>query len=647
MLALLLTALFLVVSSLTRFVLIAIEARNRIPAVATLFRSLAAGAAADVVAASWLALPIVLLLAILGRRISRTRAARILLRTSLAASLTLAFFVAAAEIAFFREFNGRFNFVAVDYLVYPHEVITNVWESYPTGWILAGVVFAGLGTVWGFRRFVREALEAESPAGRRFGVAAAWLATAIALTAAAPALSTDLSDRAWNEIAQNGYATFLSSLRGQDAPYQGLYPTAPAAPARSRLQALLTQPGVVWGPDGFPLRRVHSRRSLRRLNVVVVLEESLGSEFVGALRPDGKACTPELDRLSRDGLLLTRAYSTGNRTIRALEAVTASIPPLPGISIVRRDRSQGLFTLPAVLRDIGYRTMFVYGGRAAFDGMGRYMRSNGVDEVIELSDFPRGSFRTAWGVADEAIFDRSLEEMEAAHRSGRPFFTLILTTSNHRPFLYPEGRIAFDPQQKSRENAVRYADWALGQFFRKARGRAFFEETLFVVMGDHGPRVYGASRIPMASYEVPILFYSPGSFPAGRLSTISSSMDVAPTVLGLLGLEYESKFFGRDVFTVSPRDGRAPLTHNANVALLEEDVLAILGLQGTATAWRYDPRDESLSPLSREMTEASQVLGDAVAYFQVADELYRSGSYRFDARSTRLAQGRVSPALRR
>jgi phosphoglycerol transferase MdoB-like AlkP superfamily enzyme len=151
----------------------------------------------------------------------------------------------------------------------------------------------------------------------------------------------------------------------------------------------------------------------------------------------------------------------------------------------------------------------------------------------------------------------------------------------------------------------------------------------------------------MASYEVPILFYSPGSFPAGRLSTISSSMDVAPTVLGLLGLEYESKFFGRDVFTVSPRDGRAPLTHNANVALLEEDVLAILGLQGTATAWRYDPRDESLSPLSRETTEASQVLGDAVAYFQVADELYRSGSYRFDARSTRLAQGRVSPALRR
>jgi membrane-anchored protein YejM (alkaline phosphatase superfamily) len=150
----------------------------------------------------------------------------------------------------------------------------------------------------------------------------------------------------------------------------------------------------------------------------------------------------------------------------------------------------------------------------------------------------------------------------------------------------------------------------------------------------------------MASYEVPILFYSPGCIPAGRLSTISSSMDVPPTLLGLLGLEYESKFFGRDVFAVSPHDGRAPMTHNANVALLEGDLLAILGLQGTETACRYDPRDESLSPLPRETPEAAEVLGDAVAYFQVADELYRSGAYRFDVRPTRLAQSRVSPALR-
>jgi phosphoglycerol transferase MdoB-like AlkP superfamily enzyme len=208
-----------------------------------------------------------------------------------------------------------------------------------------------------------------------------------------------------------------------------------------RIHGLLADaasPAAAFSPQ-TSLRHVTGARPLRRLNVVVVLEESLGAQFIGTLNPDGgQSLTPHFDSLASEGTLMTRAYSTGNRTIRALEATTSSLPPLPGISVVRRPESVDLFTLPALLRSRGYATEFVYGGRAMFDGLGAYMRNNGMDRIIEQKDYPSGEFTTAWGVSDEAIFDKALAEMDSLHSTGRPFYTLVLSVSNHRPYTYPQ-----------------------------------------------------------------------------------------------------------------------------------------------------------------------------------------------------------------
>jgi phosphoglycerol transferase MdoB-like AlkP superfamily enzyme len=378
---------------------------------------------------------------------------------------------------------------------------------------------------------------------------------------------------------------------------------------------------------------------------VVVLEESLGSEFVGSLDPGGSGLTPEFDRLAREGTLLSHAYSTGNRTIRALEATTASLPPLPGISIVRREASRDLFTLPALLRQRGYRTLFVYGGRALFDGMGAYLRANGVERIVDEDDFSKDAFHTAWGVCDEAIFDRALREMDRLDGAGEAVYMLTLTVSNHRPFLYPTGRIPLDPSARRRRHAVRYADWALGRFVAAARRRPWFSRTLFVLMGDHGARVYGAAAIPMASYQVPILFFAPKLVPARRVDTLASSLDVPPTVLGILGLEYDSKFFGRDVLALPPSRGRALMTHNREVALLEGPTLAVLGLKSSALVYRYDSASGELRPVERPSPAENAVVQDAVAYYCEADRIYRSGRYRFEgkpprAKLTRVGEGR-------
>ena len=626
---LLFTFLFLGISLATRLILLtAHHALNEEGVLA----ALAAGAAYDLLAGLWLAAPLVVFLTVLPERWFRSRLQRVLLRLWAFSTIFALLFTAAAEAFFFAEFDGRFNFVAVDYLMYPTEVVSNVWESYPTGTILAGLAALSAAVLILLERPARRAWERPAPPTRRAFAAGTYACALTALTLAiSPSLARVSHDRALNEIASNGYYSFWMALLGCDAPYEGMYATRPPAAIAARLDRLLAEPAAVPASlaPGSTRRHLRALGPERRMNVVVVLEESLGSEFIGALTPRPRSLTPQIDALAEEGTLFTRAYSTGNRTIRAIEATTSSLPPLPGVSIVRRPASEGLFTLPALLRSRGYQTLWVYGGRALFDGMGRYLRNNGVDRIVEQKDYPDGTFKTAWGVSDEAIFERALTEIDRMHATGRPFYTLILSVSNHRPFHFPETGIRSDPSLRARENAVRYADHAVGRFLRQARSHAFFQNTLFVVMGDHGARVYGAADIPLPSYEVPILFYAPGVIPAGqRIDTLTSSLDVPPTILGVLGVEYDSKFFGHDLFRIDPAAGRALMTHNNKIALLRGSRMAVLGLHGSTDL--YDVKADGTQTLvDTPDAGGRELIEDAIAYFNGADLEYRTGAYAF------------------
>jgi phosphoglycerol transferase MdoB-like AlkP superfamily enzyme len=415
-----------------------------------LLKALAVGEVYDLVSCAWVLAPFALYLTFVPERWFAHRFHRAAAWALLGASVFGALFVAVVEYFFFEEFNGRFNFVAVDYLLYPTEVVENIWQSYPTGKVLVGVVALTLTILFLPRRKLAAAWEVPSgPAVR----VAALLACALPLVGLSsevtPRLAQVSDDRALNELALNGYYSFFQALLGADAPYSGLYAERPEGEVLARLHRLLAEPASARSTfaPGSTLRPIDNPGPERRLNVVVVLEESLGSEFIGALQPPGSAgtgagsLTPQYDALATQGVLLTHAYSTGNRTIRAIEATTSSLPPLPGTSIVKRSASTGLFTLPALLRSRGYQTAWIYGGRALFDGMGGYLKRNGVDRIVDQADMSKGAFTTAWGACDEAIFDRALVEMDAMHATGRPFYTLVLTVSNHRPYTFPEDTI--------------------------------------------------------------------------------------------------------------------------------------------------------------------------------------------------------------
>lgn len=626
---------WLIIGLVTRMVILLFGRSETNVGIGAVLRALAIGEWYDVLVALWLIAPLMLYLAAVTERWYHRAINRRLLRAGFLAAAGFAVFVAAIEYFFFDEFTGRFNFVAVDYLIFPTEVVTNIWESYPLIPVLLGVVAVAVLAVWSIRKPLERAFAAVTTIRRRWGTMGVYAATLSVLTlVTVPDWAKVSDDRELNEVALNGYYTWWLAFLGQDAPYQGWYATVPVSEQTTRLRRLLDEPQLDRSSlhDATTERTIIAQGPVRRLNVVMVLEESLGSVLVGALHPRDTSLTPHFDSLITEGTLLANAYSTGNRTIRALEATTSALPPLPGVSIVRRPASRRLFTLPEVLRAHGYSTTFIYGGRALFDGMGEYMRVNGMERIIEQKDFPDTAFTTAWGVADEVIFDKALQEMDAQSTSGRPFFNLILSVSNHKPYTYPRGRIAADPDQHYRTNAVQYADYALGRFMRQARTHAWFDSTLFVLMGDHGARVYGAAEIPLPSYEVPILFYGPAIMPSGRrIGTLVSSLDIPSTILARLGLSYTSKFFGLDAFAIPDSVGRALMTHNNVVALMRGSYIGVLGLRGSTLVYHYDRDTGKLARVASPDSIAEGVVRDAMVYFSAADRLYRSGAYGFTA----------------
>jgi phosphoglycerol transferase MdoB-like AlkP superfamily enzyme len=542
-------------------------------------------------------------------------------------------FLLFIEFFFFEEFRSRFNTVAVDYLENPREVLVNIWESYHVGLFLLACLGLTLLWMWAARRLFGGMWEAPVSGKARLlhlGAAAglaAVLVPSINLRGARVG-----NDRTVNEAANNGALSFFAAAWTHHLDFADFYKTIPLDEAYGRVRRLMAAPGASFETEGRSIRRrVAGDPARPKLNVVILLEESLGSEFWGCL---GRAqtLTPEMDKLAaEEGLLFTNIYACGNRTVRGMEGVLSSFPPLPGGSIVKRDLSDNVETTARVLKRDGYSTLFLYGGHGLFDSMRSYAVRNGYDRFIEQKHFAHPTFTTIWGVCDEDIFARTIQECRELASAGKPFFATALSVSNHKPYAYPKGRIPEDPARRKREYAVKYSDYALGQFFRAARKEAFWTNTVFVVVADHGARVYGEQSIPIHSYEIPVLIAGPAVVKApGRIGQLGSSLDVSPTVLGLIGRPYETMFFGQDLLHGLPEAGRALLNHNRDIGLLARDRLVVLGLLQTEEFYAGDPKKVDMSLLLKPTDADRELEQDAIALYQAADDLYTHRGYRID-----------------
>ena len=518
-------------------------------------------------------------------------------------------FVGVSEGVFWEEFSVRFNFIAVDYLVFTTEVIGNIRQSYPVGKIFSGLSVLTLLVVWSLRRPLRAAVATESGRATQFGWALS-LMLAVCVVAYKMPLPEFSSNAFANELADNGWRSFIAAARQNKLDYRQFYATRPDAEVMADLQRLSGRGQVSASNTGL-IKAVS--KPAQQPNVVIIMMESMSAEYMETFG-NNQGITPNLDRLGKEGMLFTRLYATGTRTVRGLEALSAALPPQPGAAVVRWPNITNLNTLGSTLAARGWEPNFIYGGYGMFDNMNSYFESQAY-KVTDRKSFKEGlvQFENIWGVADEHLFDQVLINMDNDTAAGKHVFAHIMTTSNHRPFTYPDGRIDI-PSPAKREGGVKYADYAIGRFFEMAKKKPWFDNTIFLIVADHCASSSGKSKIPVFRYHIPAIIYAPKLVAPKQVDTLASQIDLAPTLLAMLGLEGDDHFVGRDILKTPPEEGRALLSTYQNLGYMKGNVMTVLQPKRKIETFRIsaDGKEAQLIATEPKMAE------EAIAYFQGA-----------------------------
>jgi len=585
-----------------------------------------AGAFYDLVAFFYGAIPVVVFLVLAPDKMFRWKVFRYLALALYFFLIYAMLFDVVAEWLFWDEFDVRYNFVAVDYLIYTHEIVGNIWESYPLPALLSGLLVFTVPIFLLTRKLFLGAFEAASTSRQRLLPGLACLAVPVlSLLFVDSSLSNVTRNHYTNELAMDGLYSLFAAFRQNTLDYNHFYITRdePAVFRRAR-ELVATENGRFVGPESSAdlTREIASPRPEKRYNIVIVTIESLSAEFMRAFGSRSRA-TPNLDALTTQSLFFRNFYATGTRTDRGLEAVTLSLPPTPGRSMVKRPDNENLFSIGPLFRQRGYDVKFIYAGLGYFDNMNYFFGHNGFDTVDQL-DFSgdETTFRTIWGVCDEDLYGHVLKQGDKSFAAGKPFCFLALTVSNHRPYTYPQ-KIDI-PSGFSRKGAVKYTDYAIGEFLRQAAEKPWFDNTIFVIVADHCARSAGKTELPVHRYHIPLFIYAPKIVKPAMVDKLCGQMDVAPTLLGLLDFSYRSKFFGRDVF--QPGEGRALMGNYQKVALFERDKLAVLLPKKKSQMYDVDAKQRQT-----ECETDEQLLMDTVSYYQSADYLLSNRLYGTEA----------------
>ncbi|MGN7865469.1 LTA synthase family protein [Chryseobacterium sp. 22458] len=450
-------------------------------------------------------------------------------------------FNGVSEYFFYNEFGVRYNFIAVDYLIYTNEVIGNIMESYPVVPLFSAIMIVTLAITWFIYKKTKDELLELPDFKQKMILLGSFAILCTVSLLALPSLMQIKSDNVFaDEIEANGIPKFYWAFTHNELDYFQFYSQLNQQQAEKKFLSQF--------PQHTLSRNIVAEQPETKKNVVLISIESLSADFMEHYGNTQKI-TPFLDSLAEKSLMFTNLYATGNRTVRGLEALTLCIPPTAGESIIKRDDNKNKFTTGNVFKSKGYDVKFLYGGYSYFDNMQDFFGGNGYG-IVDRNNFKPEeiTFANVWGVADEDMAKKAIQVMNAEAKSGKPFFNHWMTVSNHRPFTYPDGRIDIPGTAKSREGGVKYTDYSLKLFFEMAKKQDWYKNTVFVIIADHCASSAGKTELPMDKYRIPAMVFSEGFIQPQKFDSLMSQIDVMPTVFGLLNFSYQSKFLGQDVF---------------------------------------------------------------------------------------------------
>ncbi len=471
-------------------------------------------------------------------------------------SFSCIIFIELSTPSFINQYDLRPNYLYIEYLKYPKEIISTLWSAYK----LPLFISISLTLILSYT------LHCNLRKNRYINIKISFIHSLLLMPVALlvcvllirstfdhrpvnPAIAAFSSDPLMNSLSlSSGYSVLY-------AIYEKRYEDSVRFPygfMSSDKATQIVKNSMQVSSDDFINSRIptlHNQRAyIRRKkpkNLVIILEESLGAEYVGAL--GGRKITPELDKLSQQGIWFNNLYATGTRSVRGIEAVITGFLPTPSRSIVKLRKSQtNFFTIGQLLKSLNYKTSFIYGGESHFDNMKRFFANNGFSKIIDENDYVNPVFYGSWGVSDEDLFARANEEF-LNYENDQPFFSLVFTSSNHPPFDFPDNRIKTGTLDKNTvNNAVKYADYALGQYIAKARKSSYWKNTLFLIVADHSDKVYGSEIVPIKHFKIPALILGSDIQPI-NYTQVASQIDLLPTLLSLMGIDSSHPAIGHDL----------------------------------------------------------------------------------------------------
>ena len=554
----------------------------------------------------------------------------------LAIVLLIIYFSLLAEIPFWDEFGVRFNFIAVDYLIYTYEVISNINESYPLPLIIF-VLVALIVLTFVFlqkRKIFRNTFSDKRPISKRFALFS-LLIPALILSLILKNKQADFSNNlVLNELGKNGTFSFFSAFKSNELDYETFYPKIDDKEAYSVLKKNLLQENQAYLSNKWDdISRTTKSDNEQCPNVILIAIESFSGDFLKAFGNKDNL-TPNYDKLANESIFFTNLYATGTRTVRGMEALTLSVPPTPGISIVRRPDNQNLFSVATIFKEKNYQPYFIYGGDGYFDNMNNFFGGQGFDIVDRnrgnpLSDdiktqrfnIPDNevSFENAWGICDEDLYKQSIKYADKSSKLNKPFFQFVMTTSNHKPYTFPAGKI--DLPQGDRNGAVKYTDYALGKFLADAKTKPWFKNTVFVIVADHCASSAGKWEINIDKHHIPAIIYNLPQ-KAEKINRLTSQIDLMPTLFGYLGWNYTTSLYGKDINQTKIGNERAFIGNYRTLGMLKGNIFTQIDDRKKVKQFAVKDSDKSLKEIK---SKNSQLVSETISYYQTASERFKNG----------------------
>lgn len=619
---LLMYLIFIVISFISRTVLLFMSFHEVNLGIFSLIRVYGLGLFMDTVAFSYFMIPFALTLLLTPSKLFNSAINKWVGHIILFITIYIMLFNGVSEYFFWEEFGVRYNFIAVDYLIYTTEVIGNIRESYPLPLLLSSIFVIDAAILF---LVIKKKLLAPSLGSvskfkdRRLTGLVIMVIPVLSFLAVDNTLAEKSDNRYNNELAKNGVHSIFAAFLNNELDYETFYIKKPNDENFTYLKNLIKSDNAEFqSKDVFDItRQISNPGEEKRYNVIFITVESLSGEFLEYLGSKRGKITPNLDSLANKSLLFTNFYATGTRTIWGLEAVALSAPPKPGQSVVKRPKNENMFSMGHLFKARGYDLKFVYGGYGYFDNMNYFFENNGYS-IIDRGDFEDNeiNFANAWGVCDEDLLNKVIKEADLSYAAGKPFLDLAMTTSNHRPFTFPEGKIDL---KFNRAGAVKYTDYAIGDFIRKAQQKPWFNNTIIVVMADHCAGSAGQTELPVLEYQIPLIIYSPSLIKPERVDKLSSQIDVAPTLLGLMNWSYKSKFFGKDIMKMTPNEERAFIANYQKLGFIKGDKITILSPQQKVSYYQFN----RTTGVMLDIPEDKDLLNDAVSYYQSSNYVYK------------------------